>query len=731
MRTLILLLFFAAQSTLGYAQSNRKSLTFDHLFDNTFVTQNVSAFNWMKDGRYYTATRTGAENTDRELVRYGLLDGSAKVLVKESELVRSDNGQKIRLGSYAFSADEQKLLIQTDRESIWRRSYLAYHFVFDLKTRSLKPLSKIEGRQSNAELSPVGNKGAFTRDNNLFWVDLETGIETAITKDGQFNAIINGSTDWVYEEEFGFAKAWFWSPDASQIAFYRFDEREVPEFNFQTWSELYPGQVRYKYPKAGEKNSVVTIGVYDLRTGKTQWMDLGTNTDQYIVRINWTQQPGVLAIRRMNRLQNTQDLLLADTNTGQTKLIKTESSKTWISVNDDLTFLNNGKSFIYLSEEDGWNHIYHYAMDGSLIRQVTKGEWEVSRFLGLNEKTNRLYYLSTEASSLERHLYSINLDGSDKRKLTSISGMNNVNVTRDFRYYVNTVSSNTVPTRVSIHQMDGKELKLLEDNEDLLVTMDEFDLPEREFLRIPAADGTPLNAWLIKPHDFDPNKRYPLLIYVYGGPGSQNVNNSFNSGDRGLWHMLLAQDGYLVACIDNRGTGGRGAAFKKQVYRNLGKLETEDQIAAARWFGAQSYVDESRIGIWGWSYGGYMSSMALALGADVFKLAIAVAPVTDWRFYDTIYTERYMATPQLNASGYQFGAPIEHAAKIKGKYLLIHGTADDNVHFQNAVVMADALIKANVQFDTMFYPDKNHGIGGGTTRRHLYAFMRNYLLKNL
>jgi dipeptidyl-peptidase-4 len=731
MRTLILLLFFAVQSTLGYAQSNRKSLNFDHLFDNTFASQSVSAFNWTKDGRYYTATRSGNETTDRELVRYGLLDGSAKVLVKESELVRSDNGQKIRLGNYAFSADEQKLLIQTDRESIWRRSYLAHHFVFDLKTRTLKPLSTVPGRQSNAELSPVGNKGAYTRDNNLYWVDLETGVETAITTDGKANAIINGSTDWVYEEEFGFAKAWFWSPDASQIAFYRFDEREVPEFNFQTWGGLYPGQVTYKYPKAGEKNSVVTIGVYDLKTGKTQWMDLGSNTDQYIVRINWTPQPGLLAIRRMNRLQNTQDLLQADTNTGQTKLIKTESSKTWISVNDDLTFLNDGKSFIYLSEEDGWNHIYHYAMDGSLIRQVTKGEWEVTRFLGINEKTKRLYYMSTEASSMERHLYAMNLDGSDKRKLTSISGMNNVNVTRDFRYYVNTVSSNTLPTRVSIHQMDGKELKLLEDNQDLLVTMDEFDLPEREFLRIPAADGTPLNAWLIKPHDFDPNKRYPLLIYVYGGPGSQNVNNSFNSGDRGLWHMLLAQDGYLVACIDNRGTGGRGADFKKQVYRNLGKLETEDQIAAARWLGSQSYVDERRIGIWGWSYGGYMSSMALALGADVFKLAIAVAPVTDWRFYDTIYTERYMATPQLNATGYQYGAPIEHAAKIKGKYLLIHGTADDNVHFQNAVVMADALIKANVQFDTMFYPDKNHGIGGGTTRRHLYAFMRNYILENL
>ena len=731
MKLVLLISCLVLFSSSASAQTDLKPLTFEHVFDGTFSASGVSAFNWMKDGRFYTALQRNTESGERELIKFGLLDGSKEILMRESELVRSDNGEPVRMATYSFSADERKILIMADRQSIWRRSYLANHYVFDLDTRKLIPLSQVEGRQSVAELSPQGNRAAFTRGNNLYWVNLETGVETAISSDGKVNSIINGSSDWVYEEEFGFAKAWFWSPDGNRIAFYRFDETVVKEFSFQTWMGDYPGEIRYKYPKAGETNSVVTIAVYDIPTGKTTWMDVGSETDQYIVRLNWTESSDVLAMRRMNRLQNTQDLMLANVTTGATRTIKTETNDAWIAANDDLTFLSNGREFIYVSEEDGWNHLYLYNLDGQRVRQITKCDWEVTRFLGYDETSGFVFFLSTEGSSMERHLYRIKIDGTGKERLTQKAGMNTVNMTRDFAYYVNTVSNNTMPTRVSIHQADGKELKVLEDNADLVATIAEYSLPTREYLTIPAADGTPLNAWIIKPVDFDPYKKYPVLMYVYGGPGSQNVNNSFAGGARAVWHNLLAQDGYLVVCVDNRGTGGRGAAFKKQVYKNLGKYETEDQIAAAKWLGTQTYVDASRIGIWGWSYGGYMSSMALAIGNDVFKAAIAVAPVTHWKFYDTIYTERYMSTPQLNPEGYAYGAPTTHAAKITGKYLLIHGTADDNVHFQNAVVMADELIKAKVQFETMFYPDKNHSISGGTTQEHLYALMRTFILNNL
>lgn len=730
MRQAFFVLILSTISLSAYSQSQLKPITFEHLFDGTFNASGVSAFNWMKDGRYYTALRR-SDSGDRELVRYSILDGSSEVLLRESELVRSDNGEKVALGSYSFSSDERKLLILANRESIWRRSYRANHYVFDLDTRKLIPLSSLEGPQTSAELSPAGNRAAFTRNNNLYWVDLVSGAEKAITTDGAWNSIINGTSDWVYEEEFGFAKAWFWSPDGNRIAFYRFDESAVKEFSFQTWQSDYPGEIRYKYPKAGEANSVVKVGVYDIPSGTTSWVDLGIENDQYVVRVNWTQDSNVLAIRRMNRLQNHQDLILATISTGSTRIVKTEKNDAWIAANDDLTFLADGKRFIYVSEEDGYNHIYLYQLDGTLVRQITRGDWEVTRYLGFDERAGYIYYLSTEGSSMERHLYRIRLDGSKKERLTKIAGMNTINMTRDFAYYVNNVSNMDLPSRVSLHRANGNELKVLEDNAELIATIKEYAFPSREFMSIPAAEGTLLNAWMIKPADFDPTKKYPVLMYVYGGPGSQNVNNSFSGGARGMWHNLLAQDGYLIVCVDNRGTGGRGAAFKKQVYLNLGKYETEDQIAAAQWLGQQSYVDSSRIGIWGWSYGGYMSSMALALGADVFKVAIAVAPVTHWKYYDTIYTERYMSTPQLNPEGYAYGAPTTHAAKIKGKYLLIHGTADDNVHFQNAVVMADELIKAKVQFDTMFYPDKNHGISGTDTQRHLYELMRNYLLKNL
>ncbi|HKK47391.1 MAG TPA: S9 family peptidase, partial [Balneolaceae bacterium] len=552
-----------------------------------------------------------------------------------------------------------------------------------------------------------------------------------ITHDGKVDHIINGATDWVYEEEFGFTKAWYWSPDGSKIAFYRFDESRVKEFFYTKWGNLYPDQTRFKYPKAGQKNSIVKIGVYDLDSGKTTWMDVGSENDQYIPRINWTKDSGTLAIRRMDRLQNRQDLMLANTNTGETNIIKTETSNAWIDVNDDLKFLDNGKQFIYASEESGYNHIYLYNLDGSLVRQITKGDWEVTNYLGYNEKTKKIYYLSTEESPLQRQLYSINIDGTHKQRLSKKTGWYSINMSRDYKYYIETYSAPGNPPEYTLHKGDGKRVRVLEDNAHLKNMMADYKMPSKKYFKIKLPQAT-LNAYMMKPYDFDPSKKYPVLFYVYGGPGSQTVQKKFSSGQQGMWHRYLTQEGYIIVSVDNRGTGGRGRDFEKQVYKKLGQYEVQDQIDAAKYLVKNyDFIDEDRIGIWGWSYGAYMSSLVLEKGNDVFSTAIAVSPVTNWRFYDTIYTERFMQTPQMNPEGYKKGSPLTYADQIKGHYLLVHGTGDDNVHFQNSVAMVNKLIQANVQFRTMYYPNRNHGIYGGNTRRHLFRMLNSFILENL
>src|SRR5699024_8427325 len=569
-----------------------------------------------------------------------------------------------------------------------------------------------------AQLAPTGGKAAYVQDNDLYWVDLSTGKETPVTTDGEYNKIINGASDWVYEEEFGFAKAWYWSPDAQKIAFYRFDESEVREYFLTDWGDLYPGLTRFKYPKAGERNSTVKIGVYNLVEDKTVWIDIHAENDQYIPRINWTEDPNLLAIRRMNRHQDKRELLLANATTGDTEIIKTETSDAWIDVHDDLQFLDNGKQFITTSEESGYNHIYLYNIEGELVRQVTHGDWEVTNYLGYKRAENRIYYVSTQNSPLERHLYSIKLDGSDKKKLTTTPGWHSINMSNDLKYYIDDYSAPGKPPQYTLHNNDGEELRILEDNKELQDTMKTYALPSKEFIKIELPQAT-LNAYIMKPHDFVASKQYPVLFYVYGGPDSQNVKKKFASGQSPMWHRYLAEQGYIVVSVDNRGTGARGRDFEKQVYKKLGQYEVKDHIDAAKYLiDRYDFIDEERIGIWGWSYGGYMSSLVLAKGGDVFNTAIAVAPVTSWRFYDTIYTERFMQTPSENPEGYKKGAPLTYANQMSGNYLLIHGTSDDNVHFQNSVAMINQLVASNFQFQTMYYPDRNHGIYGGNTRKH-------------
>ncbi|MFC0184570.1 S9 family peptidase [Pseudarcicella hirudinis] len=705
----------------------KKAVTLEDIWEKgTFRQATVQSVNWMKDGAFYTALHDG------KIIKYQVTDGTVVETLFDETRFTDNAGKTLSIEDYSLSADEQKILLSTGGEQIYRRSSREENYVYDLKTKKLQQLSK-GGKQMFATFSPDGSKIAFVRKNDLFMVDLATMTESAITKNGKWNEIINGACDWVYEEEFSFARAFQWAPDSKKIAFYTFDETNVPEYNMQVWGKLYPTDYRYKYPKAGEPNSIITISVFHLADNKTVKVDIGKETDIYIPRIRWTQNPNMLSLSRLNRLQNKVDLLHADVSTGKSDVVLTEESKTYVDVEnfgDDFVYLADGKSFISSSERDGFKHLYQFDLSGKLIRQITTGNWEVDDFQGIDEKSKILYFTSTEVSSSERHLYSISLDGKNKKQLSTDKGLNRANFSKDFKYYILSNSAADSPLKVSLHKAPtGQLVKILEDNATLRKKLEEYNIAKKEFFTLKTADNIELSSWIIKPTDFDPNKKYPLLMFVYGGPGSQQVINQFDSSNF-FWYQHLAQKGYIVACVDNRGTGGKGVEFKKCTYLNLGKLEVHDQIEAAKYFGALPYIDKTRIGIQGWSYGGFMSSNCLFQGCDYFKTAVAVAPVTNWR-YDSIYTERFQRTPQENAAGYDDNSPVTHAKKLKGNFLLVHGTGDDNVHFQNAVALEEALIKSGKQFQSFYYPNKNHGINGGNTRLHLYTMMTNFLEKNL
>ncbi|MBX0292545.1 S9 family peptidase [Hymenobacter sp. HSC-4F20] len=715
----------------AFAQQ-KQNITLEDIWQKgTFAARSVPGFNWMKDGRYYSSLSQG------NLVQNDVTTGQpVQTLVSGQDLKLPGQSQPLAVDGYSFNADETKILFSTDTEPIYRRSSKSYFFVYDRGSKQLVPLSKTAGKQLYATFSPDGKRVAFVRDNNLFVVDLATMQETAVTTDGAQNRIINGGTDWVYEEEFEFAQGFQWSPDSRQVAYYTFDETEVPEYNMQEWGPLYPKDYRYKYPKAGEKNSVVSISTYDVAAGKNTKMDVGPERDQYIPRIIWTQTPNLLSIRRMNRLQNKLEILHADARTGKTQVVLTDTDPAYVEVNDDLRYLEGGKEFLFSSEKDGYRHLYLYNLNGKLVRQLTKGNWEITSIDGFDEKKGVVYFTSTEASPLERHLYRIDLKGKGKTRLSEAGPGNDVvNMSADTRYFLNYHSQAGEPQVVSLRNgQDGKLVKVLEDNAKLREKLTQYNLGKLEFIKFKTAEGVELNASVLKPANFDASKKYPVLMYVYGGPGSQTVKDDAGGGiafTNYLWHQLLAEQGYIIVSVDNRGTGARGAAFKKSTYANLGKLETIDQGESAKYFATLPYVDKSRIGIWGWSFGGYMTALALTKNADVFKMGVSVAPVTNWRYYDSVYTERFLKTPQQNPQGYDDNSPVQYADKLKGKLLLVHGTGDDNVHFQNSVAFTEAMIKANKDYETLYYPNRNHGIYGGNTRLHLYRQMTNFVLQNL
>ncbi|HTX88263.1 MAG TPA: S9 family peptidase [Bacteroidales bacterium] len=720
---LILLLSGMAFAT-AFSQTERKTITFDDVFRNRkFSSKGVYGIQSMKDGVHFCQLKKDSLNV------YEYATGNlSSVLVTASQLIPAGDTVPIDMGSFSFSQDESKILFATDEEAIYRYSSKSFYYIYDLKTRKLMPLSK-NGKQRLAEFSPDGSRVAFVRDNNLFLTDLATGSEKQITGDGKVNEIINGATDWVYEEEFEFTQAFFWSPDNKRIAFYRFDESKVKEYQLTYYGDLYPEQYKYKYPKAGENNSLITIHIFDAGSGKILPVDIGKDTDIYIPRIRWTEDPATLALYRLNRHQNKLELLLADAATGRTKVIYTEENKYYIEINDDWHFLKDKAHFLLTSEKDGFRHIYLYDLKGNLVKQLTGGSWEVVTVYGVDEAKGLVYYQSNEGSPLDKEVYSVSLDGQRKTRLSEKKGTNSADFSATFAYFINRWSDINTPPYITVNSADGKEVRVLQDNAKLKGLMAEYNFSLAEFITIPTGDNVILNAWILRPPDFDPLKKYPVLFTIYGGPGSQTVVNSW--GAVNSWNQLWAQHGIIVVSVDNRGTGGRGEEFKKMTYLQLGKYETLDQIEAAKYFASLPYVDKDKIGMWGWSFGGYLTLSCLTQGADYFSLGVAVAPVTNWKYYDNIYTERFMRTPKENPDGYEQNSPVNHADGLKGKLLLIHGMADDNVHTQNTYDMITALVAANKQFEMQLYPNCNHGIyTGKNTSYHLYKRMTDFIFDN-
>ncbi|MXN92223.1 prolyl oligopeptidase family serine peptidase [Flavobacterium sp. Sd200] len=715
-------LFFLLAVMPAIAQ---QKITLQEIWGGAFRAKGMAELTAMQNSNQYTVLNVYDKNGNAAVDLYDF-----STLNKVGTLIDSKNHNGLDgIDSYSFSHDEKKMLIANNSNPIFRHSFVADFYIYDVASKSLVKLS--DNKVMEPTFNADGSKVAYAKDNNLYVYDAIAKTTKQITTDGKKNAVINGITDWVYEEEFAFVRAYEWNKAGDKIAYIRFDETDVPEFTMDVYNQgLYPKQETFKYPKAGEKNATVSLHIYDLKSGTNKEIALGSYNDFYIPRIKWTNDAQTLSVQVINRHQNNLDLIFVDANSGTAKVVLNEKDNAYVEVTDNLTFLNDN-SFIWTSEKDGYNHIYHYSKTGKLLHQVTKGKWEVTAYYGFDDKTGNIFYQSVENGSINRDVYRISINGKNKVRLTTQTGTNEATFSPNFEYFINQYSSSTIATNYKLHSAkDGKLVKDIVSNDLLMERLSKYDLPAKEFTTITTAKGHELNTWFIKPKDFDPAKKYPVLMYQYSGPGSQKVANTWNTSDD-YWFYMLSQQGYIIACVDGRGTGFKGAAFKKVTYKELGKFEVEDQIDAAKVIAQYPYADASRIGIWGWSYGGFMSANCILKGADVFKTAIAVAPVTNWRFYDSVYTERYLQTPQENPLGYDDNSPINHVSKLKGNFLLVHGTADDNVHVQNSMLMIEALIQANKQFDWAIYPDKNHGIFGGYTRLQLYTKMTNFIKEKL
>lgn len=726
MKKHLLFILLCTAVTCCFAQN--KKITIDEIWNlYAFYPRGVAGYTAMPVSDDYTVMKRGG------IDRYSFASGErVGTLVSNEELESLSHG-RVSMGNldfYSFSSDEKRMLLAVDMESIWRRSTLACYYVYDLEKKTLTMVSDTNEKLHFADLSEDGQHTLFAKGCDLYVQDMATGAVTRITRDGQENAILNGYADWVYEEELDMSQAASWSPDGTKIAFLRFDERRVKEYNFALYDSLYPTDFKYKYPKAGEDNSLVDVFVYDLANGALTRIDLGDNSNCYFPRVYWLPNSRDAVVLKLNRHQNRLDFIRYNTLTGLQDIVYTDQNEKWLDVTDDYYFLKDSKSMIVTSERDGFNHIYKVTFGGD-IKQLTSGNWEVNKIQYVNEDKQQIYYLSNESHLLNRDLYLVNFDGKKKKMLSSGDGWNSTAFSPNGHFYRNVYSSLNVLPQYSIHNAAGKELRVLNDNKGVQKTMDDYGFAKREIINFTTADGIELYGWMLKPADFDPSKKYPVMMNCYGGPGSQQVMNAYSGAQDLAFYQMLAQHGYISVCVDGRGTATRGDAFKKVIYQQMGKYEAIDQIAAANWLKTLPYVDGNRIGIWGWSFGGYLSALSLFRGDGAFKMAISVAPVTNWRYYDNIYTERFMRTPQENPDGYDLNSPTTYANKLQGKYLLIHGTADDNVHFQNAMELVKALNEAEVEYDQFFFPNKNHFIMGGNTRAYLYKKLAKYILNNL
>lgn len=709
MKKFLLTLAVAAVSQGLSAQE----ITLDKIYSGYYRGKGIAGIASMKNGENYLVIEQG-----------GIAKYAYKTSQKEGNIVDG------RFESYEFSDDESKILLLKESQPIYRHSFLGKFDIKDLKSGKVIALN--EGKfVQEPRFSPDGTKVAFIADNNLFYQNLDSGKIIQITNDGKKNAVLNGLADWVYEEEFGHARLYDWTKNSNALVFVRSEESEVPEIYIPIYGKtLYPGEMRYKYPKAGEKNSVVSAHIYLLDSNSKTEVNLDNFKKYYIPNVIQTAKADEIVLITSERIQNASDVLKVNTKTGQVKKLFTETDDKWVDTDNVTLEFMDDNSFLWGSERDGNRHLYWYSQDGKLKKQVTKGNWEVTDYYGFNPKSKEIYVQTTEKGSINKVISKINIENGKAMLISNGDGNNSANFSKNYNYFIETSSTASKPYTFVLKDGNGKVVKELQNNNDQLQKLKADNFIDKEFITIPNEAGDQMNAWIMKPKNFDKNKKYPLFMFQYSGPGSQQVSNSWDNGNA-LWFNHLVKKGYIVACVDGRGTGYKGTKFKKVTYMNLGKYEIEDQIAAAKWLGNQSYIDKSRIGMFGWSFGGYMTSLAMTKGADVFKAGIAVAPVTNWRYYDSVYTERFLRTPQENPDGYDKNSPTEYANLLKGKFLLIHGTADDNVHFQNSMEFSEALIQNKKQFEFMAYPDKNHGIYGGQTRPQLYQKMTDFILENL
>lgn len=740
MRRISISLLFCLCCLAGFAQNGKKALDLKELTSGKFRTEGIRNVVPMPDGEHYT--QMNAEGT--QIIMYSFRTGEPVEVIFDVTKARECPFKKF--DSYRFSPDGSKLLIATETTPIYRHSSKAVHFLYPVKrnnqgvmTNNLVERLSDGGPQEVPVFSPDGNMVAFVRDNNIFLVKLLFGnSESQVTEDGKLNSVLNGKPDWVYEEEFGYNRALEFNADNTMLAYVRFDESEVPSYSFPLFAgeaphvkalEDYPGEYVYKYPKAGHPNSKVSVHTFDIKSKVTREMKLPLDADGYIPRIRFTKDPAKLAIMTLNRHQNRFDMYFADPRSTTCKLALRDESPYYINENVFDNILFYPENFSFISDKSGYPHLYWYSMNGNLVKQVTNGEYEVKQFLGWDSASGEFYYAANEESPMRQAIYKVDRKGK-KIKLSAKAGTNRAVFSPTMKYYMNTYSSLDTPPQITLNNNDGRVLKTLVTNDKLKETLAGYALPAKEFFTFTTPRGDKLNGWMMKPADFDPNRKYPVIQYQYSGPGSQQVLDQWGIGMSG-WEEYMTSKGYIVICVDGRGTGGRGAEFQKCTYLNLGVKEAQDQVAAAQYMASLPYVDGSRIGIWGWSYGGYMTIMSMSEGTPVFKAGVAVAAPTDWKYYDTVYTERFMRTPKENAEGYKAASAFTRAGNLNGRLLLVHGMADDNVHFQNCAEYAEHLVQQDKQFDMHTYTNRNHSIFGGNTRYHLFTKLSEFFLNNL